>query len=283
MNITLSTFPNIKSNKPKTITRPLEVIVESLLKPLEGVGSKDSVSLWSPTVFSGTRSRANAVSVGMLVYDIDDGIAPVDSWRLFHKNMVLCHTSYSHKANHHKYRIILPLYEPIPAEDWPRASIAAKEYWDHIVGRGEPDSKALKDVARIYYRYAIPRNQYTAGHPLKYLHTDWFHYGDLLKLEYKHVDLVEPSKSIKPYKINGKRSMQDVVLDKSFRIAAAEKLGARIVGNEARYITCPNCNRKSVHFSIDLSFPQSYKWPTCNHDGKCKYWGNFEDLLGGLL
>lgn len=279
----LSTFPNIKTNKPRIIERPLHIIIQSLLTPLKGVTQKQSVSLWSPTYFDGTRSGANARYVSMLCYDIDDGIAPFSSWRLFSDYCVLAHTSFSHSAAHHKYRIILPLARAIPAGDWNRASIAAKELWDSTVGRGEPDPKALKDVARIYYRYAHPMRDPSRDidHPMYNLQQHAFWEGPLLDLDYSHIEI--PKVQQKSYKPMGKRSMQEVMLDRTFRAAAADRLGAKVVGNTARYILCPNCNRNTVYFSIDLSFPNAQKWPTCNHDVNCKYWGSFEDLLGGML
>ena len=279
----LSIFPNIKTNKPKQISRPLDIVIQSLLTPLEGVTQKQSISLWSPTSFEGTRSGANARSVSMLVYDIDDGVAPFSSWRLFADYCVLAHTSFSHSAAHHKYRIILPLATPIPAGDWNRASIAAKELWDSTVGRGEPDPKALKDVARIYYRYAHPLKDASRGkdHPLYQLQQHEYWEGPLLDLDYSHIEI--PKVQPKSYKPLGKRSMQDVMLDTTFRAAAADKLGAKIVGNNARGILCPSCNRPDVFFSIDLALPNSQKWPKCNHEHSCAYWGSFEDLLGEML
>ena len=282
-NILLSLFPNIKTNKPRQISRPLDIVIQSLLSPLQGITEKQSISLWSPTTFEGTRSGANARYVSMLVYDIDDGIAPYSSWRLFTDYCVLAHTSFSHSAAHHKYRIILPLATPIPAGDWSRASIAARELWDFTVGRGEPDNKALKDVARVYYRYAHKLNNHSVckDHPLYNLQQEDYHLGPLLDLDYSHIEI--PKVQPRTYKPMGKRSMQDVMLDRTFRAAAADKLGAKIVGNNARNILCPNCNRNTVYFSIDLSLPNATKWPTCNHDRNCKYWGSFEDLLGGML
>ena len=121
------------------------------------IKEKKSLSLWSPTTFTNNRrSGATADKVHFLVYDIDDGFTPFDTWRLFHEYNVIAHTSFSHKPNHHKYRIILPLLHPIPANDWNRASVAAKGLWNVIVGAGEPDPSALNDRARAYFRYGVP-------------------------------------------------------------------------------------------------------------------------------
>ena len=281
----LSLFRHTKDKQPQTISRPLDSIIESLTRPLDGVTSKDSIPLWSPTIFDGTRSGANAKEIGFLVYDIDDGVAPVSSWRLFADCVVICHTSFSHSPQHHKYRIIIPLEQPIPARDWDRASIAGKQYWDSVVGRGEPDPKALKDVARIYYRYALPLSQpgLEEWDPrrAKYIHksVSWDD-QPLLNLDYSHIEIKKPEYKARPLPKTGKVRLDDAVLDSGFRGMIADKLGAKVVNNNAKNITCPNCGRPDVFFSIDLALPNSQRWPKCNHQNSCGWWGPLSSLLG---
>jgi hypothetical protein len=286
----LSLFQHTKDNKPKTIERPLDCIIDSLTRPLDGVTSKDSIPLWSPTIFEGTRSGANAKEIGFLVYDIDDGVAPVSCWRLFVDTVVICHTSFSHKPKHHKYRIIIPLEKPIPAKDWDRASIAGKEYWDSVVGRGEPDPKALKDVARIYYRYAIPLSDPALEEwdprRSKFNHTAvYWDDQPLLNLDYSHVEIKKPEYKAKPLPRSGKIRLDDAVLDPEFRLEMAYRAGAQVKTTHkgcrtAKYITCPACTKNSVVFSVDLDLPTSIKWPKCNHENTCGWWGTFADLMG---
>ena len=284
-NMKLSLFKHTKDNQPQTIERPLDCIIESLTRPLDGVTSKDSIPLWSPTIFEGTRSGANAKEIGFLVYDIDDGVAPVSSWRLFADCVVICHTSFSHKPQHHKYRIIIPLETPIPAKDWDRASIAGKEYWQSVVGRGEPDPKALKDVARIYYRYAIPLSDPALEEwdprRSKFNHTAvYWDDKPLLNLDYSHVEIKKPVYKAKPMPKTGKVRLDDAVLDSGFRKMIADQLGAKIVNNSAKNIICPSCGRPDVFFSIDLAMPNSQRWPKCNHLESCGWWGPLSALVG---
>jgi hypothetical protein len=251
------------------------------------IKDKQNLPLWSPTIFRNQkRSGQNADRIYFLVYDIDDGFTPFDTWRLFHEYHVIAHTSFSHKPHHHKYRIILPLLHPIPANDWNRASVAAKGLWDVIVGAGEPDSSALNDRARAYFRYGVPMTpspEMTAHHPLfpsNYHQTAW-NVGRPFNLEYEHVTIKEPVKRKYVPKVysNGKAAISEVMMDPNFRLAFANKAAATIQGNEARYIQCPQCGRNSVHFSLDPSIPTSYKWPTCNHANSCGWYGRFEELL----
>ena len=253
------------------------------------VSEKKTLPLWSPTEFKqGRRARANATDIYFLVYDIDDGMTPFDTWRLFSDYHVLAHTSFSHKPQHHKYRIILPLQNPIPARNWGRASQAAQELWDSVVGRGTPDQAALHDRARVYFRYGIPTppNEEMLAedplNPLMYHKTAWSTKSPL-DLTYDHITEPTPRQPRKPVKArahqNGKAAMSEVMEDPTFRLAVAHKVGATIQENNARYIRCPGCGRDSVHFSIDISVPGSYKWPTCNHLNRCAWWGRFEDLI----
>jgi hypothetical protein len=277
-------------NKPKHLSRDIDLIGQSLTKPVPGVG-KDNLPLWSPAIYKkrSTRKKSGVEQITMLVYDMDCGNAPVDSWRLFSDWTVICHTSYSHSPAHHKYRIILPLEKPIPASDWNRAAKAATDLWIDIVGRGEPDQKALKDPSRMYYRYSIPDcSDFTVSDPMnpRAYHQAHFHQSfdadgvdKYLSLEYQHIE--EPKPPVAVYRDRkGRININDAHLDTAWRQAAAQKLGARIYENEARFIKCPDCGKNSVHFAISLNYAGVTKWAKCNHENTCQYWGSVADLLG---
>ncbi len=285
----LSTFNNLLNTQSENHTMTFAQLCKGFTTTPGGlfIKEKQKLPLWSPTIFRNQkRSGQNADRIYFLVYDIDDGFTPFDTWRLFHEYHVIAHTSFSHKPHHHKYRIILPLLNPIPAYDWNRASVAAKALWDVIVGAGEPDSSALNDRARAYFRYGVPMTpspEMTAHHPLfpsNYHQTAW-NVGRPFNLEYEHVTVKEPVKKKYVPKVysNGKAAISEVMMDPNFRLAFANKAAATIQSNEARYIRCPQCGRNSVHFSLDPSIPTSYKWPTCNHANSCGWYGRFEELL----
>ena len=289
MNISL--FPNIKDNKPIKYTGNLQTISKGLLHPClpYEVAAKKEIPLWSPTVFQGTRSSANAREIGFLVYDIDDGLTPFSTWRLFSKWIVLAHTSFSHKPHFHKYRIILPLAKPVPAAEWDRAAKWAVNFWADIVGRGEPDMKALKDRARIYFRYALPLDEEhtkeSPQHPKNYFSTASSLSGDLLTLDWESIPKEAPKAprtkipSKGKFKHKAPVTIESLQLDPRFRTSIAERAGGKIVGNTARYIQCPQCQDNSVFFSIDLSMPNVMKYPQCNHKNSCQWWGTLKDLL----
>lgn len=295
MMFKLTTFNHVKANRGRTITVDMDGLIKGLLGNMGTLADKQQIPLWSPATFmNGHRNKMNTISIHHLVFDMDDGIAPIDSWRLFTRWTVLAHTSYSHKPHHHKFRIILPLKNPINGPDWDRAAIAAQRLWTNIVSptkrmiegnevqmSGVPDPKALKDRARVYFRYAHPSSEHPTTHPQhpNHIHQTHCHIGQLLDLDYSDIIIQQPRPrtTTRVYQ-NGKANIKDVFMDYRFRLRVANELGATIQGNEARYILCPSCSRQSVHFSIEPSLTNSYKWPTCNHQNSCGWWGSFTDL-----
>ena len=283
----ISLFPTIKNNKPNIFQGNIETIAKGLLASSIPFGavSKHDIPLWSPTVFQGTRSSTTAKEIGFLVYDLDDGQTPFDTWRLFSDWVVLAHTSFSHKPHFHKYRIIMPLAKPVPAAEWPRASKWALNLWKNVVGRGEPDLKALKDRARIYFRYALPldedHGESSPKHPKNYFQAKADLGGKLLELDWESIPKEEPKpQSQTTYKRQGGPiTIDSLELEPRFRETLASKVGGTIIGNNARYIRCPQCGDSSVFFSINLDMPNSMKYPQCNHKNSCKWWGTLKDLL----
>ena len=286
----LSTFKTLTNTKATTQLGHFHEIRKALLTPWNrtAIQEKKQLPLWSPTVFKNERrSGFNAHVLYFLVFDMDDGQTGFDTWRLFHQYHVMAHTSFSHRPQHHKYRIILPLENPIPATEWERASQAALDMWNSVVGRGEPDLGALHDKARAYFRYGIPHpeSNIMAHHPMypgNYHQTAWS-VGHPLDLKYDHIRIKKEPKRVQYNKpkvySNGKTALSEVMMSSAFRSAMAGQCGGTLQGNEVRYVTCPGCGQKSVHFSIDLTLPSATKWPTCNHLNKCGWWGRFEDLV----
>lgn len=286
----LSTFKGLTNTKSTTMTMGMDELIKGFTTPWGNgfVSEKKALPLWSPTVFrNDRRSGANAQSIYFLVYDMDDGLTSFDTWRLFHEYSVIAHTSYSHTPQKHKYRIILPLAKPILADHWDRASKAAQELWDTVVDRGQPDQGALHDRARAFFRYGLPhphQKGMMAHHPMhpRNFHQTAWHIGHPLELKYEHIPQDAPKKVIpkKPRTYsNGKANMSEVMETADFRRSLAGMAGGDIQGNEVRYIKCPQCGRKSVHYSIDLNQPNSTKWPSCNHLNKCAWWGKFQDII----
>lgn len=278
-----SLFENRFSREPTVMDVDLETFIQGIKNPVDmQAEDKNNLPLWSPTIFDGTRSQVNAKEITCLVYDVDDGMTPFSTWQLFSQWVVIAHTSFSHKPHHHKYRVILPLAKPVPCSDWDLAHIAGLELWGKIVGRGEPDIKAIKDRARMYYRFALPSSKYAPSHPLhprNYHNVDGWDGGDPLFLDYSHIKRPETPKA-KPLEKGKTYKKSELMLNPQVRSEIASRVNASISGNVARDIICPQCNRAAVHFYIDLTGqPNPQKGAACNHKNSCGWYGRLEDLL----
>ena len=273
MNIyTITTFEGIKQPQGKELSIDANTLKLGLLTPIKTTGDKRSIPMWSPTKFKDAkRASSNALEVNFLVYDIDDGESDFDTWRIFGEHFItLAHTSFSHRADHHKYRIIMPLLYPVPASEWGRASQVAFQIWKEAVGKGKPDSGALKDRARAYFRYALPLEG-AENHRTGFSGTN----KRKIYLDYERVPKPKPPPPLP--KREGPMSMDEALENPRVRTRIANELRAKIMGNVARYITCPKCQKISVYFYIDITINPA-KFPQCNHKNSCGWWGSFTDL-----
>tara|TARA_S200002703_G_C3801324_1_gene247684 strand:+ start:4395 stop:5237 length:843 start_codon:yes stop_codon:yes gene_type:complete len=274
----ISTFSNKFAKVPVEAEIDLRKLAKALMLPAVPypVREKGSLPLWSPTSFAGNRSGAHAIEISCLVFDLDDG-TDYAFHTAFSQYHYIAHTSFSHTEEINKWRIVLPLEIPIPAADWKRAAKAGKELWDNLAGQGEPDSSALNDCARMYYRYAIPDRSDADLQGTK------AHKGEgLLRLEYSHIPKEEPKKRYKRWeskRAGSKSGMEALFHNPEYRRALAQQIGASIEGNVARNITCPACNKREVYYSIDPDLMHAVRYPHCNRANKCGWWGFLEALI----
>jgi hypothetical protein len=133
-------------------------LVRLVLDPMVGE-SKDRLPLWGPTVYGPPwtergrlvcRRADNTCSVGMVVLDVDDG-TPIDEL-LVGDVFAIAHTSWSHTEEVPKWRVVMPLAEPVPAQDWP-------EVWRGVAHRWPCVDPATKDPSRMYYVPAVRQSK----------------------------------------------------------------------------------------------------------------------------
>jgi len=227
----------------------------------------------------------------MLVYDMDDGDSTFDMWCLFAQRgwTTIAHTSASHSPSHHKYRVIIPLAVPLPKSDWDKVWRASFELWMDVIGVGVPDTKAIKDLARVYFRYGWTKEskmetmegsklwlQSHPCHPSQY-HRGGYWIGKPLELKYDHIKLPKPKP--RPTVDRTKpQTLDNAMMDPQLRQSVGLNAGGSMVGQYIKHIPCPSCGRRSVYFSIDPSTANSTKWPSCNHANSCGWWGKLETL-----
>ena len=273
--IEFSTFKNRYIKEPERLSFPLQTFVKGMTTPVQrNALLKDKLSLWSPTLFDGNRCKNNADVITCLVYDVDDGESEFNQYILFHMWDVIAHTSFSHTPEHPKYRIILPLEHPVPSSDWEKVWRYALQIWELVGAKGLPDMKALKDPARMYYRYALPKGR-------QEIHKAIFEEGlHTLSLDYSKIELPKKSRARKNYTKERPMTATEAIERTDLRDTIASRSSAVITGNRAHHITCPRCNRNAAYFYIDImSHHSPMRGWQCNHQNSCGGYGNLAELI----
>ncbi len=127
------------------------------LKKLARSEAKNDLRIWSPACYrSGARRGSDGVDhLSCLVLDYDDGETTLDdasaTWeRWYH----IVHTTWSHSPEHPKFRVIVPLAEPVGAAQWSRV-------WSWAEARtGMAIDPACKSVSHTYALPAVPNAQW---------------------------------------------------------------------------------------------------------------------------
>ena len=236
-----------------------------------GWDSKARVGTWTPAVYpdGAKRARANVESVSLLALDFDDG-TPLGCARAWLDWPHIVHTSWSHTDRHHKWRIVLPLDEPVPAAEWPRAWAFALATWAERKrpGAGDPDGQC-KDPSRMFFLPAWRDGQDSR------CAWAWEPGAELLRLDWESIPKppppTKPSKRRPPPPIcdTGSRDAEvrrRLRRDPSARRTMALQMGAQIQGNYARGVACPSCKCPTVWFLIE---PTEMTTARCNRANNC--------------
>lgn len=115
-------------------------------------GVKRLLRLWSPVRYRAgeTRGSSGVESLSCLVLDFDDGTRIQDASACWESFFHIVHTTWSHTEAHHKLRLILPLVQPVRAEDWGAV-------WDWAERRtGQVIDPAMKGTGATYALPAVP-------------------------------------------------------------------------------------------------------------------------------
>lgn len=247
--------------------------------------AKGSLPCWSPTVYrpGATRGSSGVLSVTCLVLDYDDGtppdaaLAPWLGWPL------VAATTWSHRAEAPRFRVVLALEEPVPVSAW-----AGAWHWAAERSVGEIDP-ACKDPARMYLLPAVP----SRSHP--YFRIDNDPGGRLLRIDWESLPSrwkaprprdpggetlsrrPGPSRQVRARPGLGRRRARQM-LNNEFgaRERAATYLCARVVNGRAEEIACPGCGRESAWFYLA---PGQQTTATCDHKNSCGWFGFLDQLL----
>jgi replicative DNA helicase len=161
LSFTLSLFDSKTDTLPKEVRRGWAQMCERFERPVMR-GTKDG-ALFSPAVFRpGHRLQANVTELSLLVLDYDHNAsfeADLAPWRELRCRFA-AYTTHSHRrvtksnpAAEERFRVVIPLAVPIPAEKFP-----ALWQWAARVSGGKIDAQA-QDASRMYYTPAITSSE----------------------------------------------------------------------------------------------------------------------------
>ena len=193
--------------------------------------AKAALPCWSPAVYAAgaTRGAEGVIALSALVLDHDDGLSIDEALRPWTDWPLLLHTSWSHRPERPRFRIVLPLERPVPAWAWPRAWRWASERACHHI------DPACKDPARLWLLPAIPSRD--ASFETR-VHDPG---GELLGLDWERLPpapgtapRVFPSREAAP--ANVRRLLRT---SREHRERAARMLNARLTGRRAEDVKCP--------------------------------------------
>lgn len=144
-----------------------------------------------------TRANKNVEAVSAVVLDFDGGreindvAARLDQRGIEH----VLFTTHSHCADHHKFRVIVPLSRPVTPEEWLNVWRGAVE----LIGGGVDE--ACSDASRLYYLPSCPPSRFDdarAGHR----EGRWLDPDELVALDPQHNVVTLPVSSTRTKAIN---------------------------------------------------------------------------------
>lgn len=144
MKLKLSTFRCTTETVPVQVERSWSEIVNKCRRP--PIRATKEAALISPGIFDPPRrllKHVREVSMLFLDYDLDAEFErDLQPWRPY---TFVAHTTFSHTPEHQRFRVIVLLKEPIPADQFP----GLWKYASQVSG-GKIDA-AASDASRMYY------------------------------------------------------------------------------------------------------------------------------------
>jgi RNA polymerase subunit RPABC4/transcription elongation factor Spt4 len=247
------------------------------------ITNKIDVPMWSPAHFkNGYRKKLNVTKLHLFVADVDDGSDYfVTCDRLKRADwLFFAHCTWSWSDRLHKFRVVLPLEQPIPAEHWHICWQMGADWFKRVTGATlDP---ATKDASRAYAVAAhenrqVPLPITTDGYALNLYHycqpeIEAYEHQQAVKAELKKRQRELTNQNLNAFEKSNIQANQNTTLTDSERHAIAQRLGAVIDSGYAKKITCPQCHRQSLWFSMSGYVAR------CNHNNSCGYRVNIKHL-----
>jgi hypothetical protein len=265
-----SWFRGLLDTDPKHVVRTLEEVARRLTAYLHG--PKEALPLWSPALYrsGGHRQKSDVLSVSMLVLDYDDGTPIENAEGIWGPWAHIVYTTPSHRPDTPRFRVVLPLAEPVEAKDWPQV-------WAWAERRaGKTIDRKCKDESRMYYGHggedsAIAYAAQRLDRPLLWLDLD-----RLPPARPKWTPLPEPPRRTLTAYEAADDAVRLLKTCPDTRRRAGVLAGGTVGDEHVRGVRCPKCGRDSVWWPIE---PQTVPVAMCSHRQSCDWTGSIAEVL----
>lgn len=119
--------------------------------------AKRDLRLWSPALYrpgADHRGAAGVTHVSCLVLDYDDGTSIREASTTWSAWFHLVYTTWSHRPDHPRFRLCMPLATPVAAEDWARVWSWAEAHAHFTI------DPSMKSPAATYALPAVPHRDW---------------------------------------------------------------------------------------------------------------------------
>lgn len=160
MRFAVSALVGARDNAPTVAELDYSELVRMLTTPIPHVGDKLECLAWMPVRLRPNehgeyrRAARYVEAVSCLVLDLDKGEPLKRARPLINGRYAILHTSWSHRVDVPKGRIVFPLAEPVPVAKWADVWTAAERWARGVELTIDP---ATKDASRLYFLPAYPR------------------------------------------------------------------------------------------------------------------------------
>jgi len=142
---------------------PWHVLANRLCDPVRFEGEKVRAPAWLPVRLREgaplVRKDEHVAAVSCVVFDIDEG-ARVEDVRHTLRGLgyaAVLHTTWSHSAEHHKARVVFPLAQDCPRDEWLEVWHCAEQWASKWGATIDPK---CKNPSRLYFLPALPAHRY---------------------------------------------------------------------------------------------------------------------------
>jgi hypothetical protein len=152
----ISYFRSVKDVSPRTVRRSWFDLKQVLLVHRQ-IERKHASGLFSPVVYRPGASRGNAgveqITLAVADFDHNADASAVQQHLTAHGLACVIHSTYSHTREHPRFRVVVPLAEPVAPADWPEVSRRWLAFLSESGCRPDP---GCTDAARMYYLPSAP-------------------------------------------------------------------------------------------------------------------------------